>query len=308
MDLSQGEFSGADGRPERAAAVAFVEAAAAGRNGWWRYGLGIVVIVVTVFGLQTAVAMVALAFDVPVFDLFGDGAAAGSTMSVAGFAVIMLSIGAMLPATLLAVKLVHRRPPRSLFTGRPAFGWRACGRSAAITLATIVVLTAVLAGVSPGTVEVVFEPRAFFVFLPVLLLLVPLQVVAEEVLFRGYILQAVARMSRRWWLRLLIPAAIFTLVHIPNNEFQTGGLWAAADYTAVALYLGYLALRGGGLEHAIGVHLGLNTAFFALVGLGVSDFRTPTVVLIADLDFRLGLLGTVVICAVHYGLVMRRSG
>jgi membrane protease YdiL (CAAX protease family) len=133
-------------------------------------------------------------------------------------------------------------------------------------------------------------------------------VVAEEVLFRGYILQAVARMSRRWWLRLLVPAALFTLAHIANNEFQTGGLWAAADYTAVALYLGYLALRSGGLEHAIGVHLGLNTALLAFVGLSVGDFQTPTVVLIAVSDFRLGLLGTVIICAVHYLLVMRRSG
>ena len=261
----------------------------------------------TTIVLQAGLLVAAIALGVSIDDLIGASAAPEKATTITGFAVIMLSIAAMLPATLLAVRLVHRRPLATLFTARPAFGWRACGTSAAVTLATVAVLTVALAVVRPGTVEVVFEPGAFFLFLPVVLALVPLQVAAEEVLFRGYVLQAVAWLTGRWWLRLLVPAALFTLVHIANNEFRTGGLWAAADYAAVALYLGYLALRGGGLEHAIGVHLGINSAFFAFVGLSVADFRTPTVALISDYDFRLGLLGTVLICAVHYGLIMRRS-
>jgi len=288
---------------------AFADAAVVGRNGWWRYLLSLIVIVVTTFALQAGLAVVAYALGVPVLDLFGDGddAASQSMASPAGFALLMLSVAAMLPATLLAVRWVHRRPIGTLFTARPAFAWRACGISAVVPLAAVVVLTAAMAVARPGTVEVVFEPGAFLLFLPLVLALVPLQVAAEEVLFRGYVLQAVARLSRRWWPRLLVPAALFTLAHMWNAEFRAGGLWAAVDYAAVALYLGYLALRGGGLEHAIGFHAGLNTAFFAFVGLSVADFRTPTVVLIADYDFRLGLLGTVLICAAHYGLIMRRS-
>ena len=291
------------------AQLAFADLAWAGKNAWWRYLLAIVTLVAIAVVLQLAVTIAAGVLDVPLDSLLAETdepAAAGTSGSLATFILIMLSIGVLVPATVVPVVLFHRRPARTLFTARRRFDWRATIVSTGVVLATATGLTVLWWLAFPGSIAFAFDPARFFLFLPFVVLLVPLQVLAEEVLFRGYILQTVGRITASALVRLVVPAALFVAIHIPNEEFQAGGAWAALDYAVIALYLGYLAMRGDGLEYATGLHLGLNASFFTVVGYSVSWVETPAIFLIQDYDFRSGVLATVIICAVHYVVVMRR--
>jgi membrane protease YdiL (CAAX protease family) len=292
--------------PVGEAGLPFPDLARRGKNAWWRYLLSILFIAVATVLLQLALWMTATLLDIPIDpDVLGGHGEPGD-LGPATFVVLMASIAVVLPATVVAVVLVHRRRAHTLFTARARFDWGACLRSAGVVLASAAVVTAVSWLIWPDEAALVFEPARFFLFLPAILVIVPLQVAAEEVFFRGYFLQGVACLTGRWILRLLVPAAAFAAIHIPNEEFQTGGVWAALDYAVIALYLGYLVLRGNGLEHAIGVHAGINLSFFLIVGYSLTWIQTPSIFLIEHYDFRAGVLGTVALCAIHYGLVMRR--
>ena len=50
-----------------------------------------------------------------------------------------------------------------------------------------------------------------------------------------------------------------------------------ADYFLIALYLGFLTLRSGGLEHAVGLHLANNIYAFSIVNYAAGDWPIPSV-------------------------------
>ncbi|MCP4330361.1 MAG: CPBP family intramembrane metalloprotease [Alphaproteobacteria bacterium] len=284
----------------------FVELAQVGDNAWWRYLLSVFVIIVVAAVLQIIVGIIAFYLGLPLGQMMGEEGGSPEEPNLLAFIFIMLSVAAMLPATLVAVRAFHHRPVHTLFTARARFDWGRCLTGAGVVLVTVAVATVTISAVWPGVIEYTLDASAFLLFLPFVLALVPVQVLAEEVLFRGYVLQGVARLTRLWAVRLIVPAALFTVAHFANQEFRSGGWWAAADYAVISLYLGYLALRGNGLEDATGFHLGLNASFFLIVGYGVSDLRTPSLFFIPGYDFRLGLLASLAICAIHYALVIRR--
>ncbi len=287
----------------------FADLAWAGKNAWWRYLLSILMIAAVTILVQLGLAHLTARLGVRAEPAVSGGETPTfAPVDLDTFIFVMLSIAVMLPATLVTVRWLHRRPMRTLLTARPRFGWATCAGSAGVVLATVAIMAVVWKAVQPDAIRVVFDPAGFFLYLPFILILTPLQVLAEEVVFRGYILQGVARLTGLWLGRLIVPAILFVVVHIPNEEFRIGGWWAAADYAVIALYLGYLTLRGNGLEYATGVHLGLNASFFIIIGYGLTWLQTPSIFLFEGYDFRVGLIGTLVVCAVHYLTVMRRLG
>ena len=75
---------------------------------------------------------------------------------------------------------------------------------------------------------------------------------AEEVVFRGYVLQQTAAFTRNIWVIVGLNGALFALFHL---EFDPSALAARALAGAA---FAWAALRLGGLEFAIGAHLATN--------------------------------------------------
>ena len=113
---------------------------------------------------------------------------------------------------------------------------------------------------------------AFVVPALVILVLVPLQSTAEEFVFRGWLIQAVGaygpdtadgkapwlrKLFRSPWPGIVVGGAAFVLGH-----GYTG--WAMADVFLFAVTVGWLAVRTGGLEAAIALHV-LNNLFAFLL-------------------------------------------
>ncbi len=308
----------------------FTDLAAAGRNGWWRYLIGFLGVVATWFVgsfivLFTVGAVILVSLPgargprsfqefkglslAQIFDALGGAvdvsgpASIGATL--AAFANWMLPLALVLGTAWLAITLVHKRPWRTVITARERFDWRIASLSFAVAVALIVIATLLQLVIFPDTLEVIFEARPFFLALGVVVVLVPLQVMAEEVVFRGYLLQLVALLTRHNAVRLIVPAIAFVVPHLWSPEIDYGGVWAVLTFAAISVYLTLLAIRGNGLEYAFGFHLGVNLAAFLLLSTTIAPVRMPTIFLEPSPDFAAGAALIVALCALHYWIVFR---
>jgi len=101
-----------------------------------------------------------------------------------------------------------------------------------------------------------------------LIVVVPLDAAAQEYVFRGWLLQAVGAFVRTPWPPIAVQAVLFAAVH------GWGTPWGFADLILFGAVLGWLAVRTGGLEAGIALHVVVNLAalgFSAAYGELASD-------------------------------------
>lgn len=188
-------------------------------------------------------------------ELFGD--------PVFGLVVTLLSIAAVLPFVFGAAALVQRRRPGTLSSvaGRLRWSWLAiCVGLAVLALVAGQIVQVLALMVSGEEYSDMFGWVGWSRFLPALLaivLLVPFQAAAEEYIFRGWFLQAVGAHLRNPVWSILIGAGLFASLH--------GYSWAGlAEVFTFGAVMGWLAVRTGGLEAAIALHVMNNMLAFGL--------------------------------------------
>ena len=104
----------------------------------------------------------------------------------------------------------------------------------------------------------------FWLYIVLILLIVPFQCYAEELLFRGYLMQTVGRWLKNPVWAIIIPAPIFMVLH-------GYGLWGLLSVLTMALIAGFLCCYTGGLEAGIGLHIANNVSIFIFGLLGLED-------------------------------------
>jgi membrane protease YdiL (CAAX protease family) len=245
---------------------------------WWRPLAGTLFIAALTVVAATAIlflADLARPMTDPVTP-FGDVGAAhvGEATRVLALNLAMLSL--LTPIVLVAARVVQRRPAGSVLSVAGRVRWRwlftCCGIAIGYCIASLVlsyVTWAIFDGDEP--VEAAGQWPGWTDFLvpaAVILLLVPLQATAEEVAFRGWLLQGIAAWAPRGrpgsavprvagvllrapWVAIVVSAALFTSVH-----GYTG--WALLNIFCFGALAGWLAIRTGGLEASIALHVFTN--------------------------------------------------
>ncbi|SDE41177.1 CPBP family intramembrane glutamic endopeptidase [Auraticoccus monumenti] len=187
-------------------------------------------------------------------------AAAARAEVPAGLVASNLGLAAAVPVAALVVLLVHRRSPRWLVSVLGAVRWRyllACLLVAPPALLAVFALSTLAEG-TPLT----WQPQPGVAgFLVVIVLTGPLQAVAEEVLFRGYLLQALGSVVASPWFGVVGSALVFALFHGSQN------VWLFLDRFAFGIVAGVLVWRTGGLEAACAAHVVNNLLAFGLAAL-----------------------------------------
>jgi len=229
----------------------FLDLARQGRNEWWRYLLGALIIAFfwLVLGNVPYVLLLLVGLSKPPFD----------------FIAVNLSIFMMLAGLAVTVKLIHRRSLHSLITPEDRIDRARIARAAAVW-AVLGAAVAILEHlVYPERYYLSFNPDRFFVYLALVLVLTPLQCVVEELVFRGYVMQALGLLTRRPLVIAVLSSIAFTIPHLLNPEvLEHGAAIMAANYFAIGMLLATVTLRDGRLELAIGLHA-VNNVFLALV-------------------------------------------
>lgn len=220
-------------------------------------------------------AMVTAFVAVVLTALGGDGAPGegdGPVLARSSAFVIVLgiSLGAMAVGLVSTASLVFRRAFRTFVTAASRFRWGMLLWGLVVTLWGLAVISAadvVLRGEALDTPPVL-DPTASWSlrieYVAAITLGFLVAATAEEVVFRGYLLQQLSAFTSRLALPVLLSSVLFALIHL---EFAPEAL-AARTLTGVAFC--WAAIRLGGLEFAIGAHLANNL----LLGL-VSEAMLP---------------------------------
>ncbi len=255
----------------------------AGRRGWWRPIVGVLLLAVMMvlivpFLLQTAL-IVGLV-------LRGEGDPLGASLDLIdisdptpiGLAYINLALAALIPAAWLVTRLVHGLKPRWLTSVFPRMRWGfflACLGLSFVALIATVIVSALLPTTTAAGADTSVTPNAFDAtakqFALVVLFLTPLQAAGEEYAFRGYLTQAFGGFFPTW-VAVLGPALLFALAH----GAQSAPVFF--DRFAFGLVAGYLVVRTGGLEAGIAMHVLNNWLAFSLaLAFGdMGEALTPT--------------------------------
>jgi membrane protease YdiL (CAAX protease family) len=141
-------------------------------------------------------------------------------------------------------------------TAAPAFRWRLL--AAGVIVAMIALVPAVVAdraaggdGVSTPLLAIAKTWDGRLLYIVVSLILIP-AALAEELLFRGWLLRQFAAVTRRPSVLLLSSAVLFSALHF---DFSPDGF---ITRVAMGIGLAYMTLRLGGVELAAGVHAANN--------------------------------------------------
>lgn len=257
----------------------FIEQAAVPQNRFWKYGVGLVIVILGAFVGQ-------IPFTVAVFARsMKDGGVPTDTNQLLGLLepnlslfLMLLSFVAMLAALYIVVVYLHRQSFRSLTTGRPKVDWKRIAFSFCLWGS----LTAVTLGLdyfllSPQDYVWNFQPIPFMIMLAIGVLMIPLQTSAEEYLFRGYLMQGVGILAGNRWVPLVVTSVLFGLLHISNPEVAKMGLIMMVYYIGTGLFLGIITLMDDGLELALGFHAANNLMGALLVTSDWSAFQTYSV-------------------------------
>ncbi len=124
------------------------------------------------------------------------------------------------------------------------------------------------------------EVRPFarwLLLIPVTLLALFVQVGTEEMLFRGYLQQQFACLSKQRWVWMGIPSIMFGGLHYWNGNGATEGFMWALWATMLGAACADLTARTGNLGAAVGLHLANNA--FAILLYGISGWAGTGVAL-----------------------------
>lgn len=273
-------------------AARYLGLAQLGRNHWWCYALGTLMIVFfwLVPGYLPYIVLAGFGLLVPPLD----------------YLAINFTIVMMLAGLWLAMRL-HRRPLMSLITPERLPDWKRAAQGFA-AWSVIAVATAVLEHVLyPDRYYLSFNAGRFFAFATIVLVVTPIQTTIEELVFRGYVMQGLGLLIRRPVAVAAGSSAVFTLPHLMNPEVQMHGtLIMAANYFAIGMLLATITLRDGRLELAIGVHAGNNLLLALVANYEGSPFNTESIFTARSLDPVYSLITLVIGSLLFYWLFFAR--
>jgi len=249
----------------------YLDLALQGRNAWWRYALGV---------LTIAFFWLVLGY-VPYLLLVG----AGLSDQLLEYLAVNFSILMMLAGLVLTVKLIHRRPLISLVTPEARVSWGRMAQGALVWTAIAAIIVAIEHLLYPERYYLSFDAGRFFLFVALVLVLTPVQAATEELVFRAYAMQGLARLTRRPVVLAVVSSLIFTAPHMLNPEVhQYGAFLMAANYFAIGMLLATATLRDGRLELAVGVHAVNNVLLALVANYEGSALTTESIFTATELD------------------------
>lgn len=253
-------------------------------------------------GFVLVVPLLAQAFLRLGWLMFGDGlsfeaySAAASAYELAeGLAATHLALAALLLVAWLVNRYLHGRETRWLVSVQP--GWRGRYLVVCLGVAVVVLNAALWASFVLGMPDFGPAQPGWLGFLVVLLITSPLQAIAEEVFFRGYLLQAIGSATGKAWLGIVGTALLFALFHGTQNPALF------AHRFVFGLLSGWLVLRTGGLEAGIAAHI-VNNLFAFGYGLftgGVAATKAVSEITWANAGFDVAGFALFAVVAVWLG-------
>ena len=176
---------------------------------------------------------------------------------------LLLPFALVFGAILLITKLLHKLKLRELITSRSKVDWKRVRFGFGTVTLSFIAMLVVGYFIDPESVQWNFKPNSFALLVLISVIMVPLQTSAEELFFRGYLMQGLGRIFPMRLLPFVITSTLFGLLHFTNPEVDKLGDIILITYLSTGFFLGAITLIDEGLELALGFHAG-NNLFLSL--------------------------------------------
>jgi membrane protease YdiL (CAAX protease family) len=158
-------------------------------------------------------------------------------------------LGCLIPATMLATRIMHGVRPGFVSSVTGGFRWRWAMRCTLI-LVPLYILAFALDQLINGPKGTIPEQQAMLVLM--VLIGTPFQAAGEEYLFRGLVMQNVGAWFRHPTVALVVTTALSTGLFAAAHG--SGDVWVLLDLGVFALACCILIWRTGGIEAAVVLH------------------------------------------------------
>ena len=252
----------------------FIKQAFNYQHSFWRYllGLSIIVLAVIIGQIPLAVAV----FMKGGMEVVGMEEAQILQVldSNLNLFLLLLTFAVCLLAVFFVVKFIHYQPIRTLTTSRKKVDWGRFFFGFGLIAIFSIVVTGFDYFSNPQDYVVNFQAGPFFIMLIIALVMIPLQTSFEEYLFRGYLMQGIGVLVKNKWVPLILTSVVFGGLHFFNPEVTKMGNIIMIYYVGTGFLLGIMTLMDEGMELALGFHAGNNLLTAVLVTADWTAFQT----------------------------------
>jgi membrane protease YdiL (CAAX protease family) len=257
----------------------FVEQGVTLENKFWKYIVGSLLII-----LASTVGQIPLLIAI-VVKVFSEG----KTMPTSGedlmkvvdsnlsLFLVLLSFAVAMVGFYFVITLFHKQTFLSVTTSRKKVDWKRILFSFTLWSIFTIVSTVYSYYSSPENFVINFQPIPFVILFFISIVFIPIQTSTEEYVFRGYLMQGFANLSKNKWFPLLMTSVIFGTMHIVNPEVSKMGYIIMIYYIGTGLLLGIMTLMDEGMELALGFHAANNLITALLVTSDWSALQTNSV-------------------------------
>jgi len=264
----------------------YLDLAFQGKNDWWRTVLA-VLLILFMWQIIGAIPGAALLVWATLTGALRTGTLSNGLPGVdvvTGFVALMLASVFFMGGIYFAMRFIHRRSWRTLVTPDRSMAWGRLFQGFVVWLILVALMSLVEALLFPGRYVWSLEQGRFLPFVFLALILVPIQTSAEELFFRGYILQGMGLRLRNIWELSTISGVLFGLPHLLNPEVSINYPLLGLYYFAFGFLLAYITLRDGRLELALGAHAANNLFSVLIANYTITALPSPSLFTINALD------------------------
>lgn len=258
----------------------YISQAFKGLHEWWRYLIGLLLIVLAVIIGQipfTAAVMAKAYFNRDSLFNMDEQKMMSLLESNLNLFLMLLSFVVGLAGLLLVTKYLHKLSFIQITTSRKKIDWNRFWFI--FFLWGIVSSGFVLIEYYsyPEDYVVNFKWIPFLLLCIVAIIMVPLQTSFEEYLFRGYLMQGIGVVLKNKWAPLILTSVVFGSLHYANPEVDQLGDIMLIYYIGTGFFLGIMTLMDEGLELSLGFHAANNLLTALLVTADWTAFQTHSI-------------------------------
>ena len=258
------------------------------RNQIWRVLLGLLAITVTYFVAIFATAHVLAWNGIDLYQVMMSGLPSG-------LALVLLSFFPIWVGVALVNRVLHNRCLKALYGPTYQLNWTHFFKASGVVVTAVLIFEAVTQIYLLSIGQDIYSrnmiddlPRWLFWMFPMLGLLI-IQIGAEEILFRGYVLQTISARGGNFIWAAALPSVFFGALHFDYINFGNNTFAYVISTAVFGMILCAVTLQTGNLGAAFGLHFFNN--FIAIFIYGLNDELGAMALIHIDIDPKSPLVG-----------------
>lgn len=205
---------------------------------------------------------------------------------------------------LFGLSRFHKRSWQSLINAEPTINYRRIAQGFGVWGLQLSIWTGLDLGINPNHYAFNFDWSVWPLLLLLSICLVPIQTSAEELLYRGYLMQGLRLLTKHSFWLITLSSLAFAVPHFSNPEMARGAfVWGALNYFAWGVIVATITLKDNGLELALGIHAANNLFSYLFVTTPDSVVLSPALwIYTTSTDPKWALAGVLIDGAIFYAI------